>query len=140
MSLEKARRAAAHSACDPHHVDLLGGTISAEATTARSAGQTNPCACRDQIASENPAGQQPEAVRGSAVDPRLVLLARAAARLVLVQEGVMTLDDAFDGIAVAFREIVAPCTCDRETVERWERDYPPRPLASWRSRYRVGWR
>jgi hypothetical protein len=74
------------------------------------------------------------------IDLRLALLARAAARLILVEAGVMTLDDAFDGIAVAFRELVAPCVCDRETLERWERDYPPRPLPSWRSRYRGGWR
>jgi hypothetical protein len=69
------------------------------------------------------------------IDPRLALLARAPARLVLVEEGLLSLDDAFDGIAVAFREIVAPCTCDAGMFAYWEAQYPPRPLPSWRSRY-----
>jgi hypothetical protein len=73
-------------------------------------------------------------------DPRLVFLERAAARLLLLDACLMELDEAFDGLAFAFRELVAPCLCDRETVERWEREYPPRPLPSWRSRYRGGWR
>ena len=73
-------------------------------------------------------------------DPRLVFLERAATRLLLIDACLMELDEAFDGLAVAFRELVATCLCDRETLERWERNYPPRPLPSRRSRYRGGWR
>ena len=54
------------------------------------------------------------------VEPRLVFLARAAARFELVEAGVMELGEAFDGLLVCLQ-----CTCSREMVERGERDYPP---------------
>jgi hypothetical protein len=57
------------------------------------------------------------------VDPRLVFLARAAARFELVKAGAMDIDEAFDGLVVSLS-----CTCSRELVERWERDYPHKPI------------
>jgi hypothetical protein len=56
----------------------------------------------------------------SMVDPRLAFLARASARLILVEVGEMDLDTAFAELVPAFREITAPCTCDREMLARWE--------------------
>jgi hypothetical protein len=62
------------------------------------------------------------------VDPRLVFLARAEARLILVEVGEMDLDEAFDGLIVE-----SPCSiCDyrskwvEQLVERWEHTHPPR--------------
>jgi hypothetical protein len=55
------------------------------------------------------------------VDPRLAFLARASARLVLVECGEMDLETAFADLVPTFREITAPCTCDREMLARWER-------------------
>jgi hypothetical protein len=63
------------------------------------------------------------------VDPRLAWLARAAARHLLVENGVMTLDDAFDGLIECLS-----CTCTREMVERWE------VIRSLHSRGRRPWR
>jgi hypothetical protein len=61
------------------------------------------------------------------VDPRLVFLARASARLILVEASEMDLDQAFDGLFVE-----SPCAiCDcrwrwvENLVERWERTHPP---------------
>jgi hypothetical protein len=51
----------------------------------------------------------------SEIDPRLIFLARAAARLDLVETGVMELDEAFDGLVSSLS-----CGCSREMVERWE--------------------
>jgi hypothetical protein len=58
------------------------------------------------------------------VDARLVFLARAAARHVLVEAGAMDLDEALDGL------VEPACDHDRvewieALVERWEREYPP---------------
>lgn len=50
-------------------------------------------------------------------DPRLVFLARAAARLHLVETGEMDIGEAFSGLVGCLQ-----CTCSRETVELWERD------------------
>jgi hypothetical protein len=69
------------------------------------------------------------------IDPRLALLARASAWLLLIEHEAASLDEAILALAPAF-EAIMPCACDRETLERWERDYPPRPLPSWQSRYR----
>jgi hypothetical protein len=62
------------------------------------------------------------------VDPRLIFLARAEARLVLVEAGEMDLDEAFDGLIVE-----SPCSiCDcrwrwvENLVERWEQTHPIR--------------
>jgi hypothetical protein len=74
------------------------------------------------------------AIRERHVDPGLVLLARASAWLVLIEEQVATIDEALEALAPAF-DAIMPCTCDRECVERWERDHPPCALP-WRSRYR----
>jgi hypothetical protein len=54
------------------------------------------------------------------VDPRLAFLARASARLVLVESGEMDLDEAFD-------ELVA-CVCDCARwplAAQWELTHPP---------------
>jgi hypothetical protein len=59
-----------------------------------------------------------------APDPRLTFLARASARLILVEAGEMDIAEAFDGLIKAF-EAIAPCQCDRELLDRWERNYPP---------------
>jgi len=60
------------------------------------------------------------------IDPRLVLLARASARLILVEIGAIDLAEAFNGLIVE-----SPCSiCDcrwhwvQDLVERWERTHP----------------
>ena len=53
------------------------------------------------------------------VDPRAAFLIRAAARWTLFDSGVLSLDQAFDGL-------IESCECDRENLERWERLYPPK--------------
>jgi hypothetical protein len=53
------------------------------------------------------------------VDPRLALLARAAARFELVQSGAMDLGEAFDGLVAGLQ-----CACDCDLIHRWERDFP----------------
>jgi hypothetical protein len=54
-----------------------------------------------QIASENsPSPDSPQA------DPRLVFLARASARELLVDAGELTIDEAFEGLVPAFLEIL----------------------------------
>ena len=54
-----------------------------------------------QIASENsPSPDSPQA------DPRLVFLARASARELLVDTGELTIDEALDGLVPAFLEIL----------------------------------
>jgi hypothetical protein len=54
------------------------------------------------------------------VDLRLVFLERASARLLLVKIGTMNLGEAFDGLVRTLN-----CSCARDLVEQWERDYPP---------------
>ena len=54
-----------------------------------------------QIASENsPSPDSPQA------DPRLIFLARASARELLVDAGELTIDEAFDGLVPTFLEIL----------------------------------
>jgi len=54
------------------------------------------------------------------VDPRLAFLARASARLVLVESGAMDLDEAFDEL------IESVCDCARwPLAEQWECSHPP---------------
>jgi len=54
------------------------------------------------------------------IDPRLVFLERASVRLYLVEADQMSLEEAFDDLVDSLQ-----CTCSREMVVRWERDYPP---------------
>jgi len=55
------------------------------------------------------------------VDPRLAFLARASARLVLVEVGEMDLNEAFDDL------IEFVCDCARwPLAEQWEHAHPPR--------------
>ena len=61
----------------------------------------------------------------TSIDPRLSFLHRAAARLILVEAGEMDLD-------TAVADLLPICACARDVVERWERQYPPRP--QWRRR------
>jgi hypothetical protein len=56
------------------------------------------------------------------VDPRLAFLARAAVRFELVEAGEISLNDAMDGLIDGLL-----CRCDRDVVERWQRDFPSRP-------------
>jgi hypothetical protein len=64
---------------------------------------------------------------GLTPDPRRIFLERAAARLMLVKAGEMVIETAIGGLVEAFEQLVAPhlCDCARETIARWERDYPP---------------
>jgi len=55
------------------------------------------------------------------VDPRLAFLARAQARLILVESGAIDLDEAFDDL------IECVCDCRRwPLAEQLERTHPPR--------------
>jgi len=54
------------------------------------------------------------------VDPRLVFLARASARLILVEVGALDLDEALDGLVEPI------CECQRwPLAAQWERSHPP---------------
>ena len=54
------------------------------------------------------------------VDPRLAFLARASARLILVESGEMDLDEAFDAL------VESVCDCDHwPLAEQWELTHPP---------------
>ena len=54
------------------------------------------------------------------VDPRLAFLARASARLILVEAGEMDLDEAFDEF------VASVCDCILwPLAEQWERTHPP---------------
>jgi len=55
------------------------------------------------------------------VDPRLAFLARASARLILVESGEMDLGEAFDEL------VESVCDCTRwPLAEQWECTHPPR--------------
>ena len=57
----------------------------------------------------------------AALDPRLILLARAWARFIMVEAGEMDLDEATDDL------IWPACDCQRwPLAEKWERTHPPR--------------
>jgi len=58
-------------------------------------------------------------------DPRAAFLLRAACRWDLYEVGEMDLDEAFDGLIGPFTAI-APCACQLEIVDRWERSHPPK--------------
>jgi len=54
------------------------------------------------------------------VDPRLAFLARASARLILVESGEMDLDEAYEDL------VASVCDCARwPLAEQWERTHPP---------------
>ena len=58
------------------------------------------------------------------VDPRLVFLARAWARFILVEAGEMDLDEAYHDL------IESGCDCQRwPLAEQWERTHPPREIS-----------
>jgi hypothetical protein len=57
------------------------------------------------------------------LDPRYVFLVRASIRLFLVDQLEMTLDEAFNGLVNTLQ-----CPCERELIERWEHDFPHRPI------------
>jgi hypothetical protein len=58
------------------------------------------------------------------VDPRLVFLVRATAKLHLVEACYQDLDSAFNDLIPAFRQIaVPPCQCERETLASIERHH-----------------
>jgi hypothetical protein len=61
----------------------------------------------------------------TAPDPRAAFLIRAACRWDLLEVGEMDLDEAFDGPIEPFMAI-APCACQLEILERWERSHPPK--------------
>jgi hypothetical protein len=68
------------------------------------------------------------------VDPRLIFLARASARLILVEASEMDLAEAFNGLIVE-----SPCSiCDcrwhwvEDLVEHWECTHPPRKCRGYR--------
>jgi hypothetical protein len=63
----------------------------------------------------------------SGIDPRLIFLARAAAKLHLIEACHQNLDTAFADLVPAFREIaVPPCLCEREILDCWEATFPHR--------------
>jgi hypothetical protein len=64
----------------------------------------------------------------SALDPRLVFLLCAHARLILVEAGAITLEDAVGGLVPQFDLIVGPTPCAfvQDMIDRWERTHPPR--------------
>jgi hypothetical protein len=58
------------------------------------------------------------------VDPRLVFLVRAAAKLHLVEACYQDLDAAFADLVPAFRQIaVPPCQCERKILASLERHH-----------------
>jgi len=59
------------------------------------------------------------------IDSRLVFLERAAARLILIEAGAMSLDEAFDGLMPAIFK-AADCRCYREILDGFDRYQPPR--------------
>ena len=61
----------------------------------------------------------------TAPDPRAAFLLRAACRWDLYEIGEMDLDEAFDGLIEPFMEI-APCACQLDILERWERSHAPK--------------
>jgi hypothetical protein len=65
-----------------------------------------------------------DAAAMNVVDPRLSFLHRAHARLILIEAGEMDLDEAYEGLVANLW-----CSCVRETVQRWERDFPHKKIS-----------
>ena len=59
-------------------------------------------------------------IKPPTVDNRLAFLECASARLFLVNIGEIDLGESFDGLVCSLQ-----CPCEREILERWERDFPP---------------
>jgi hypothetical protein len=59
------------------------------------------------------------------IDPRLVFLERAAARLALIEAGMMSLEEAFAGLMPVILNF-ADCRCYREILDSFDRYQPPR--------------
>jgi hypothetical protein len=57
------------------------------------------------------------------IDPRLVFLERAAARLALIEASAMNIEDAFAGLMPAILQI-ADCRCYCEILESFDRYRP----------------
>jgi hypothetical protein len=72
------------------------------------------------------------------IDPRLVFLERAAAKLHLIDACHQDLETAFADLVPAFRQIaVPPCTCEREILATWKRrdlELRRQRLRAWRWR------
>jgi hypothetical protein len=71
------------------------------------------------------------------IDPRLAFLACASARLMLVESGAMTLDEALDDAFIEqFRSVAEiTCRCERETLaafDRAHRQLCERRFRAWR--------
>jgi hypothetical protein len=80
------------------------------------------------VSRHNPERQQ--------VDPGLAFLARAAAKLELVEAGLEDVDAAIVDLVHALR-MMAPCPCERETLaffERRDREIRQHRLRQWRWR------
>ena len=60
------------------------------------------------------------------LDPRYLFLVRAKIRLFLVDVGELSLTNAFSDLVEGLQ-----CPCSREMVQRWERDYRPKPSRRW---------
>jgi hypothetical protein len=70
------------------------------------------------------------------VDPRLVFLARAAAKHYLVEAGLEELAEAFDDLSRACR-MIAPCACELATLRAWataDQKLRQQRLQKWRVR------
>jgi hypothetical protein len=62
----------------------------------------------------------PTSAEDTLVDPRLLLLARAHARFILVEAGKLDLDQALEGLVEPI------CDCQRwPLAAQWERTHPP---------------
>jgi hypothetical protein len=61
------------------------------------------------------------------IDPRLAFLARASARNFMIEQGIISLDDAFNPLIEPFLQIIGDDLVDAYLWERWERDYRPPP-------------
>jgi hypothetical protein len=87
-------------------------------------GGTDPCDGISLRDSHQASGRQ-------LVDPRLALLARAGAKLDLIEACLESLDRAFADIEHAVHSI-SPCACEREMVARLEQLEREWRLADWR--------
>jgi hypothetical protein len=75
------------------------------------------------------------------VDPRLAFLACASARLTLVEEGLLSIDEAMSPDFIEWFRSVAQitCHCEREIMDRMDavhREMRERQLRAWRWRCR----